>query len=182
MIRCCSGVAFLFHPSHLSTCGTCLHPSRCYMPLNAWSPVTAYELPTACEDITCNISTSLQGVGLRWANRLTKATKPPLEHYDSLPEPALNEWPGVLSHCSDGRLSETDNWAFDVLFLLLLDFITIDCLNTRYYFWTAFLLLQHTRAIILYIWLLATLITKNGSPANLLPKLSRRNEQLFSQN
>lgn len=69
-------------------------------------------LPTACEDVICNISTSLQGVGLRWANHLTKATKPPLEHYDSLPEPALNEWPGVLSHRSDGKLSETDNWAF----------------------------------------------------------------------
>lgn len=103
---------FLFHPSHLNAYGICLHPSRNYMPLNAWFPMTANKLPTACENVTCNISTSLQGAGLRWANHLTKATKPPLEHYDSLPEPAQNKWPGVLSHCSDGKLSETDNWAF----------------------------------------------------------------------
>lgn len=43
---------------------------------------------------------------------------------------------------------------FDVLFLLLLDFITIVCLNTGYYFFKSFLLLEHLQAIVPYIWLL----------------------------
>lgn len=152
-------------------------------------------------DVACNISISLQGAGLRWANHLTQATKSPPEHYDNSPEPVPHKWPGVLSHGSDGKLSETDNWAFWCFISPFIRFyhcrLFEDVVLLRYYFWTAFLLLEYTQATVLCIRLLATLTTGDWALQQIYAshyryvlststgvtsfKFSRRNQQLFTQ-